>query len=133
MSPTLAPWEEAQQAAPSDSTPPWEEAAKSAGPTQAPRPLNPAQPAQLPDASIQAAPAPGILDRARSSVANSIVGRAFGMEPTETEEEQQRTGDRTQLPQLPDWATSPCSAVRTSPARNRNRRRNRLLTHGCKR
>ena len=225
MSPTLAPWEEAQQAAPSDSTPPWEEAAKAA-PAQRP-PQNPssdfmavpnpkglvepgnlpiwnrptvqnadgthsseystsfqdekgrevlvptvvngkfltpdgakppegsaaekamfraawqnylktgqhlgafdspdnadayaqqlhtrdqrarittAPSAQLPTGNLQAASQPGILDRARASVANSLVGRAFGMEPTETEEEQQRTGDRTQLPQLPDWATQP--------------------------
>ena len=228
MSPTLAPWEEAQQAAPSDSTPPWEEAAKAA-PAQRP-PQNPssdfmavpnpkglvepgnlpiwnrptvqnadgthsseystsfqdekgrevlvptvvngkfltpdgakppegsaaekamfraawqnylktgqhlgafdspdnadayaqqlhtrdqrarittAPSAQLPTGNLQAAPQPGILDRARASVANSLVGRAFGMEPTETEEEQQRTGDRTQLPQLPDWANKPLPA-----------------------
>lgn len=66
--------------------------------------------AQLPTGSLQAAPQPGILERARESVANSMVGRALGMQPTETEDEQRRTGDQTQLPQLPNWANKPIPA-----------------------
>ncbi len=72
---------------------------------------------QLPNATIGPAPAPGIFERARESVANSIIGhsleqatpgiaQALHLQPTESEDEQRRTGDAQALPQLPRWATS---------------------------
>lgn len=87
--------------------------------TAPPVPQTPPAPAapRQPD-TIQAAPKPTLFQRARQSVGNSIIGDALqstmpkvadalGLQPTETEAEQQRTGDNSQMPRLPDWANTP--------------------------
>ena len=117
----LAPWEEAAQQQGQQSGPtPWEEAqqaqSKPAQPTlngKSPQtsgvqnaPAQPSfyKPVAPQPASVEAAPEPGYFHQLGENIRNSVVGRALGVEPTETEAERQRTGDQFSLPNVaPQW------------------------------
>jgi 2'-5' RNA ligase len=88
-------------------------------PTAAPRPPAPRPPAQprQPDI-VQAAPAPSLLERARESVANSVIGsslesavpglaKTLHLEPTLTPGTDEYRQTTTSMPALPAWATTP--------------------------
>lgn len=84
-----------------------------------PNPSLQAPAAQRPVDTVEAAPPPTYLQRAESAIRNSVVGRALHMDPTESESELQRTGDRFSTPDLwPDWAKKPLEF--SSPLNDQN-------------
>jgi 2'-5' RNA ligase len=87
----------------------WDESTAVPLPKAAAQPAKPA-PApdgQLPTGTLSAAPEPSLIDRARDSVGNSIVGKALGMESTLVPGSPEYRQTREAMPQLPGWASQP--------------------------